>query len=412
MSPGKKPKFFYGYLIAATGFVIQGLGIGMWISYGVFFKPLANEFGWSRALVSGASSLAMFLTGLMGILVGRLNDKVGPRRIMTVTGVLLGSGYYLMSHVGAVWQIYLFYGVIIGLGFSSIDVVVLSTVARWFVRRRGFMTGIVKVGTGAGQLALPLLASVFITAYGWRNTYVIMGIALLILLVLLAQLLRRDPAQMGLSPDGDELGVSQVSALANRGLSLREASATRQLWLLCLANFIIVFCALTVMVHIVNHATDLGIPPTEAAGVLASIGGVSMVGRFMTGFAIDRIGSVRTTFICFILLIVSLLWLQVAKNAWMLYLFALVYGIAHGGFFTVISPIVAELLGIRSHGVLFGIVVFSGTIGGSCGPLLAGYIFDITESYRLAFIILIVLAVFGLVLTPFLKPVKELTWQK
>jgi len=137
-----------------------------------------------------------------------------------------------------------------------------------------------------------------------------------------------------------------------------------------------------------------------------------MVGRFMTGFAIDKIGSVRTMFLCFILLLISLLWLQLAKSAWMLYLFALVYGITHGGFFTVISPIVAELLGIRSHGVLFGIVVFSGTIGGSLGPFLAGYIFDTTESYQIAFVILIIFSISGLLLTPLLKPVKELVPHK
>ena len=151
MDEAKKRKFFYGYVIAAACFGIQAIGIGTYIAFGIFFNPLISEFGWSRATISGASSVAFILMGLLGILVGRLNDRIGPRKMMTVTGVFFGLGYFLMSRLGAVWQLYLFYGIIIGIGMSSIDVIPLSTTARWFVRKRGIMTGIVKVGTGAGQ---------------------------------------------------------------------------------------------------------------------------------------------------------------------------------------------------------------------------------------------------------------------
>jgi MFS family permease len=396
--------FFYGYIVAMACFLIQGIGVGTFIAFGVLFKPLLTEFGWSRATISGASSMAFFLMGFLGILVGKLNDRFGPRMIMLVTGIFYGSGHFLLSQLHSVWQLYLFYGLVVGIGLSSIDVIALTTTARWFVRRRGVMTGLVKVGTGAGQLAVPLLVGILILDYGWRTASVLMGIIVLVLTIGSGQLLRRDPSQMGLWPDGLRRSGTGKDDRAESGLSLREALGNGQLWMVCVINFLAVYCLLTIVVHIVPHATDLGIGPIRGAGVLSTIGGVSMVGRISTGFAIDRIGNKRAMILCFILLIASFLWLQAARDMWMLYLFAVIYGIAHGGFFTVISPIVAELFGIVSHGVLFGIVVFSGTVGGAIGPVLAGHVFDVGGTYQLVFLILAGVGMAGLLLTLFLKP--------
>ena len=381
----KRPPFFYGYTIVASCFGIQAIGIGTYITFGIFFKPLLADFDWSRATLSGAQSLAMLIGGFLGILVGRLNDRLGPRVVMTVTGFFFGLGFLLMSGLNTVWQLYLFYGVVVGVGMSSIDVIALTTTARWFVRRRGMMTGIVKVGAGAGQLVMPLVASMLIAANGWRTSYIIIGATVMVLLISIGQLLRRDPARMGFLPDGNKETQTESSKPAETGYYLHEALRMRQFWTICFANLAIMFCGLIITVHIVPHAMDLGISSTTAAGILSTIGGVSMAGRFVIGIAIDRIGNKHSMIICFILLISTLLWMQLARELWMLYLFAVVYGFAHGGLFTVISPIVAEYLGLRSHGVLFGIVAFSGTAGGAMGMVLAGYIFDITGSYSLAF---------------------------
>ena len=407
MDKEKHNSFFYGSVIVAASFIIQALGIGTYVSYGVFFNPLITEFGWSRAAIAGASSMAFLLMGLLGIIVGRLNDSIGPRKVMTVTGFCFGLGLLLMSRIDAVWQIYLFYGLVVGIGLSSIDVIPMSTTARWFVRKRGIMTGIAKVGTGAGQFALPLIASMLIIRYGWRTSYLIIGAAVLILLVSIAQLLKRDPSQIGMMPDGDVKKARGKPDGDAEGFSLTEALRTRQFWTICGLSVAIVFCLMSIMVHIVPHAQDIRISATSAASVLAVIGGVSMAGRFFTGITIDRIGSKRAMICCFGLLIVALLWLQMAHELWMLYLFATVYGIAHGAFFTAISPIVAEFFGIRSHGVLFGIVAFSGTVGGAIGPVVTGYIFDVTAAYSLAFWLCALMSTLGLVLIISLKPIQE-----
>ena len=165
----------YAYLTAGICFSIQALGVGTYIAFGVFFNPLMETFGWSRAVIAGASSLAFFMMGLFAILAGRLNDRFGPRPIMTVTALLLGLGCVLMVRLSAPWELYLFYGLIFGIGGSSVDVIALTTVARWFSHRRGFMTGVVKVGTGAGQFAIPLAAGWLILHYGWRWSFVVIG---------------------------------------------------------------------------------------------------------------------------------------------------------------------------------------------------------------------------------------------
>jgi len=152
LSGDKRPKVFYGYIIVLVGFCIQVLSWGMFSTFGVFFTSFLAEFGWPRATISGAASLASVVLGFVGIVAGRLGDRIGPRMVMVGCGVFLGSAYLLMSQVNATWQLYLFYGVIAGIGFSGMDVLPLSTVARWFVKRRGMMTGIIKIGSGAGML--------------------------------------------------------------------------------------------------------------------------------------------------------------------------------------------------------------------------------------------------------------------
>jgi MFS family permease len=401
----QRSSFFYGSYIIAACAGIQAIGIGTYIAFGVFFKPLLAEFTWSRAMLSGAHSLAFLIAGSLGILVGRLVDRFGPRFLMTAAGLLFGSSLLLFSTIQAPWQLYLFYSLLFGMGLSAMDVIALNTTARWFVRRRGAMTGIVKMGTGFGQMLIPFLANVLIAGLGWRQAYAIIGGMGMMLLVLIAQVLRHDPSHMGLLPDNSRTETSG-SGYAEIELSLRKVMRGRAFWMIFFANLSACFCLMSIIVHIVPHAIDMGISPKASATILSTIGGASIVGRFSIGRAIDRIGNRRSMILCFVFLILMLLWLQLSNQLWMFYLFAVVYGFAHGGLFTVISPIVAEYFGIRSHGFLFGVAAFAGTVGGFIGPIFAGSLFDITGSYGTAFWGYLVVAVIGLGLIFYLKPIR------
>ncbi|MFH2092351.1 MAG: MFS transporter [Pseudomonadota bacterium] len=406
--------------IVAFCFSIQAIGIGSYISFGVFFNPLMAEFGWSRAVISGSSSMAFFISGLFAIYIGRLNDRVGPKMILTITAVFLGAGLMMMSGVHAIWQLYLMFGLVFGIGLSSIDVIALTTIARWFPEKRGAMTGIVKVGTGAGQLLFPFLASVLIAWFGWRNAYLVLGIVCLILLSMIARGMKRDPGELcqdekisaeGKARQSETLAASVCSKKPEvfskkMDLTFSQAFGTTQLWLLCAINFTIVSCMMSILVHIVPHSRDAGVSVYKAASVLSAIGGVSMAGRFVIGMIIDRIGSKRSMLLSLFILVMGLSWLQTADTLWKLYVFAGIYGLAHGGFFTVISPIVAELFGIRSHGSIFGLVVCFGTTGGAAGPFMTGYLFDLSGSYYLAFSLMLMLGILGIGMLSFLKPVK------
>jgi len=397
----------YGYKIFAACFTMQAVGIGAYVTYGVFFNELLAEFQCSRVAIAGASSLAFLMMGLVGMLIGRLNDRYGPRLLMSVTSLFFGVGFMLMSQVHSLWQLYLFYGIIFGIGLSSIDVIALTTIARWFSGRRGLMTGLIKVGTGAGQFIFPLIASLLLVTVGWRQTFLVLGAVAFGILFGIARILKRDPEELDGRDRSIKNSTEPTATSGDMNLSFAEARRTFQLWIICIVNFMVVLILISILVHIVPHARDIGLSPTQAASVLSAIGGVSMIGRFLSGLAIDRYGSKMVMLVCFFLLISGLLWLQAADSLFRLYLFAGVYGLAHGGFFTAISPIAAEIFGIRAHGTILGIIVCFGTTGGAIGPIIAGRLFDMSGSYTSAFLALIVISLCGLAVLLPLKPVND-----
>lgn len=407
MTNNGKSSFFYGYTIIAASFFIQAVVWGSTNSFGVFLAPLLNEFNWTRTTVSGAASLCFLVHGFTSILMGNLNDRFGPRLIMTACGIFLGIGFFMMSRINAVWQLYLVYGLIVGVGLSGTDVILLSTMARWFKKKRGMMSGIIKVGTGVGMVIMPILITWLLKGFGWRSTFTVLAVIILGTVILSAQLLARDPAAKAQYIDNKKRQSPGSVDSIEEGLSFQEAIRTCRFWMVCAIYFIILFCVYTILIHIVQHAIDLDIQPAVAAGVLALVGGVSIAGRFFMGAAGDRIGDRRALMICLLFLLTALVWLQAARSLWMFYLFAVLYGFAHGGFFSVISPLLARLFGTRSHGLLYGIVIFCSTLGGAIGPVAAGYIFDITHSYSIVFLILAGLCTMAMTLTAFLKPAPE-----
>ncbi|MCS5555939.1 MAG: MFS transporter [Pseudomonadota bacterium] len=386
------------FLIVGTGFLVQAVYVGLLFMFGILFLEFEETFGWSRALISGAFSVFLLGTGFIGIAMGKLNDLFGPRRIMIAGALIHGAGYALMSLIQAPWQLYFFYGVLVAVGFSTHDILTLSTIARWFTAKRSLMSGIVKAGAGAGTFVVPILVTTLLSVWNWRIACLVVGAASTLILIFLAQFLTRNPPSTPAPSRGDSTPAPQTEF----GLTLKLATKTRNFWILCFGQFLIFSCLMVVMIHVAPHARDLGFGTTQAAKVLSTIGAASILGRIILGGAADRLGGKRTLIIAYSLLSASLIWLIFIREPWILFLFAPVYGFTHGAFFTLISPTIAEFFGTRSHGVIFAIVLFPGTIGGALSPLIAGHVFDTLGSYQPVFICLAGLAVAGLVLVYFL----------
>ncbi len=401
-----KPRFFYGYTVLLACLVINLCAMGMFFSVGVFFKPMLNDFGWSRAITSGPISLSWLVSGLLGITMGGLNDRLGPRKVVMFCGLLFGAGCLLMSQINSTWQIYLYYGVLIGAG-SSLPIPLMSTVSRWFVKRRTVMTGILLLGSGVGGLIVPPLANWLILNHGWRMSYVILGSILLVVVLIAAQFLKRDPSQINQVPYGANEAVEDKSRANTRGLSLKEALNTRQFWLI----FALFFCfsggVNTVVVHLVPHITDLGISPTVAATFLVTLNAAGIIGRVGLGGLGDRLGNKRLFLTTFILLIVGFSGLVFIKDLWLFYPFVIIYGLGYGCGLTQESPIVANMFGLSSHGLVFGVASLGHTMGAAAGTLLGGYLYDISGSYQLTFIICVIGSVIGLALVLGLTPISE-----
>ena len=366
------------YTLVGCSFVIQGVVIGSMFAYGVFLPFLEAEFGWSRALLSSTLSTASLVMGVFAIGGGHLVARYGPRWVLSVTGVICGLGYVLTGTLSAPWQLFVYFGLMVGIGMSTHDVGTLPVVARIFDKRRGAMTGVVKVGTAVGQIIIPYTATVLIAGLGWRCAAIALGCGGAVLLLLAAQGL--NPSRIR-RPGGPE----HAGAAPRSGYSLRQVLSRRTFWTLCVTQFTFMPALITIPLHLPVHGTDLGMTVTAAAALLSVIGATSVAGRLVIGRIADWLGGRRALSLCLVLLSTSLALVPALTSATALYGFAVLYGFAHGGLFTVISPTVAEYFGMRAHGAIFGAIVFCGTLGAAAGPMAAGWIFDVEGSYALAF---------------------------
>lgn len=400
----KKLGIFYGWLIALASFATIVVAWGTYYTFGIFFEPVLKEFGWTRAMTSGAFSLCGVLNGFLGIIMGRLTDRFGPRLVVVVCGISLGLGYLLMSCINNIWQLYLVYGVIIAIGMGAAYVPLVSTVTRWFVKRRGLVTGIVISGMGVGMMTIAPAASQLIHAYGWRMAYVVVGIVAMLFIILAAQFLRRDPTQLGLLPYGLDGVDTEGPNIETKGFSLAEAFHTKQFWVVLAMFLCLLFCLQAVMVHVVIDAIGLGVPAFNAANIISIIGGSSIAGRIVMGGAADKMGNKNAFLIGFIGQSIALTVLVVAHEMWMLSLFGVIFGFSSGSLSTVFSPVVAQLFGLTSHGVIMGTVLFGGTVGGAIGPFVVGRIFDMTGSYQIGFLVCACTSAIGIILASFLRP--------
>ncbi|MBI5968268.1 MAG: MFS transporter [Deltaproteobacteria bacterium] len=373
MDTTKKIPFFYGWIIVATCFV-AATSYGLFYTFGVFFKSLQAEFGWGRALTGSVHSLHLVIYAISTFYFGRLTDRYGPKRALSLGAIFIGIGLSLCSQIHSIWQLYLFY-VIASLGSGVTVSLPNATVQKWFFKKRGLALGLVTAGVGAGTLLLAPLSHYLITSFGWRSAYVIIGIFYWGLLTLNALAMVEHPEKKGLKPYGWEEKTSQEDLSAPKGIQdwpAREAIKTKTFLLITFIYFFTNLPIHMVMIHIVPYATDLGISKTFAASALGLIGGISIFGRIGMGLISEKIGWKWGLFLSCLICALMLFWLIGVRNLWMLSIFAFIYGYFYGGKITTIPGLIGSFFGTRSLGEIIGAIHGASLMGGIIGPVLGG----------------------------------------
>ena len=389
----KSPKIFYGWFVVAACFaMILVAGGNLW-TFGVFFKPLQNEFGWSRTLVSSGSVAFLIGHAVSLATAGRLVDKYRPRPIVLASALLVGFGLFLCSQIHSINQLRIFLFTV-GLGTGANWSIPTTSVQRWFHKRQraGLALAIVVTGIGVGALIFAPLNNHLILNYGWRNTFIIVGIIFFIIIVLSSLVISQSSAGERTPPQREISGPKSVSA---QDWTMGRVVTTRPFIAITFINCIIVVVFQGVIVHCVPHAIDVGISPSVSAAALGFVGGISVLGRIMGGLMSGRMGWQKILAVAFFGVALSLLWLIFLETAWMLYCFVFFFGICHGSLVPAQLGILGEFFGMRSLGGLIGISTAISFFIGAFSPYMVGFVFDTTGSYFWAFIIVMVLALGG-----------------
>jgi MFS family permease len=378
-----RPRLFHGWLVVAAAFAVTFVGFGSAYTFSAFVGSLQQDFAASRGSVSLVFSLAGFLYFGLGIVSGPLADRFGSRRLALIGMILTGAGLALAGLARSLAEVYAAYGLGIGLGVGCSYVPAIGAVQRWFVRRRGFASGIAVSGIGVGTLVMPPLAAFFIQALGWRDAYLALGLLAALVGGGTALLIENDPRDRGLGPDGDPPQAGSSAARAH-GASVREAVTSRRFLGLYAACLICSFGLFVPFVHLVPYALDHGIAQASAVLLLGIIGVGSTAGRFFLGGLADRLGRRLALLAMFLGMALALALWAASTGFWALAVFAFAYGVFYGGFVALLPALVMDYFGGRNVSGIIGILYTSVAFGTLIGPSAAGFAFDISHSYRLA----------------------------
>jgi MFS family permease len=395
----------YRWVIVGTAFIVIGMSWGMsGGAFGAFVTPLTEDMGWSRTEVSAAASINIMFAVVVGIFWGWLSDRWSVRGVLAVTGLLMGAGLFLAGTSNALWQMYIFYGFVAGVGLGGTAGPLTAITARWFPQRPGLAIGIVYAGFGAASALLPVLAERLISLKGWGFGF--QGLSFLVWgAFLVGVILLREPrpllgssssASQRTGPEDGPAGAGKPPPLANSApavsgdvssADLRSALRTRAFWTLFVMMMAADLVLLMILVHLVPRAIDAGISSSTAVTLLTVTGLVNMVSTIMGGVLGDRFGARRTYLASSALLALSLIWLTASGSLWMFYAFAVAFGVGNGGSFPQIPVLVARIFGPRHMGSIIAAILLGSGVGGVIGPLVAGYVFETTDNYRIAFVL-------------------------
>jgi predicted MFS family arabinose efflux permease len=376
------------WLIVAALFVVT-YGISTpFAAYGVFLPVLAETFGWTRGAISTALSINLLVGGVAGFVIGTLADRHGPRVLLVVTAGLAGSGFTLVSAVTALWQLYVYVGVLSGIGMSSFYLLSTATVAHWFQERRGLGIALVLVGFSLGYISGGPLAAWFITHVGWRAAYALIGGGCGLMTVIAAFTVRlpntveHHVLHHGAPPPAT---AAVPPARIRAGLTLAEALSDPRLWYLAVAWLLLGGIAIMVSVHIVPFSRDHGISLEGASLTLTAYGVGSVSGRLAAGAVSDRLGTRTTVGVAYALQAIALTALLWTSSREALLAMLVLFGVGFAAADNMITKAIPDVFGVRALGAIMGVLTAGWRLGAAVGPAAAGFLYDAAGSYVPAF---------------------------
>ena len=368
----------HAWMIVVVSSVLMGMGAGSLISISVFLKPLIAEFGWLRAETAFAYTAGAITMGIGGIVMGFLSDRFSTRRVALAGVVCLGLSLVLLANQASLWQFYLFYCMMGGLGAAALDAPLLANVGTWFERNKGLALGVATAGRSLGQGFVPFLGGILIATYGWRNAYLVLGILSLVALVPLAWLVRSPP------------GLEEAKTAARRASPSeeREAFPIRPVIAVTWVSAAAIFCCIamgTPMVHVVALARDVGIDEKSAAGVILLIYVSGFFGRIFFGKIADHIGGIRAYLTASAIQTAFVFWFTQLDSLIGFYTLAVLFGFGMSGVMTCLIICVREMTPVYMRGLSTGIMFLTAWIGMGLGGYQGGFFFDLSGAYVISY---------------------------
>lgn len=423
----KKGKFFYGWWVVGACALIALTAAVTRYAFSIFMPYMLNDLGWTRAAIGAAMTLHMMVYAVGAIFIGRLTDKYGSRWIMAVGGALLMLGLVLLSRINSIWQFYLCYSVIAALGVTATYIVPNTATARqWFVKKAGLAVAIVMAGSGLGLAVISPVSPFLIEKFGWRTSYIIIGVVVGVLASLAAVLfVRKSPESVGLLPDGEQprevkeveagTGRPQAMSVEDEKWTVREALGTRSFWLFLMVYPLGAIALMGLIGHIGAWGFDIakmeGMAPDKVGKFIGSAMMVmaicATVSRLITGPLSDRVGRKPIIYASYVFQALVFIYAIQIKSLSGFMIFAVANGIAYGAVMPLWVPFVGDIFGRYSIATLMGILTFTGGVINGFGPIIFGWIFDNTGSYFWAFIFGIATFAVSIILVAMIKPVSK-----